>query len=324
MIDSQLQSPVAEPAESNIWKRVNGVWEQLYGNLAFKGVSIEWHDFVLEESLAWHHSFHEGSCEICLNWSGSSLFRQSGEETPVDGRCVLGYTPVETHPRAQRLPGERHCFITLEMSREYLERTFAGSLDRLRPWMRDYLRERETGPVPIHREPMAPTVQRLFPTLRKPPVVGAALPFWYEGRILTMASLLFFEAEAQEEMFCSRQQRIARERTEAVKLLLEKRLADPPTMTELGKKIGCSAAYLGRIFAAETGMSVPQYLRKIRLQRAAELLREGSHNVTEAAFDVGYSSLSHFSKAFYEEFGCCPGLYPQGAKIFERRSRNRS
>ena len=45
-------------------------------------------------------------------------------------------------------------------------------------------------------------------------------------------------------------------------------------------------------------------------ERAAELLKSGRCNVTEAAFEVGYSSLSHFSQAFHEMFGCCPGLYP--------------
>jgi AraC-like DNA-binding protein len=50
-------------------------------------------------------------------------------------------------------------------------------------------------------------------------------------------------------------------------------------------------------------------LREIRLDRAAKLLRAGRSNVTQAAFAVGYQSLSHFSKAFWERFGCCPGLY---------------
>ena len=53
-----------------------------------------------------------------------------------------------------------------------------------------------------------------------------------------------------------------------------------------------------------------QYLRQARMERAAELLRTGRCNVTEAAFAVGYNSLSHFSSAFHETFGCCPGLYP--------------
>jgi AraC-like DNA-binding protein len=57
-------------------------------------------------------------------------------------------------------------------------------------------------------------------------------------------------------------------------------------------------------------MTIPQFLRQRRLERAGELLRSGRRNVTEAALEVGYSSLSHFSQAFREHFGCCPGLYP--------------
>ena len=57
-------------------------------------------------------------------------------------------------------------------------------------------------------------------------------------------------------------------------------------------------------------MTMQQYLRQVRLERAAELLKTGRCNVTEAALEVGYNSLSHFSSAFHEMFGCCPGLYP--------------
>ena len=55
------------------------------------------------------------------------------------------------------------------------------------------------------------------------------------------------------------------------------------------------------------------------MERAAELLRSGRYNVTEAATEVGYSSLSHFSKAFCETIGCCPVLVSDGEA---RRSRS--
>ena len=74
--------------------------------------------------------------------------------------------------------------------------------------------------------------------------------------------------------------------------------------------VGCSEFYLSRQFSEATGLTIPQFLRQARLERAAELLREGTHNVTEAALEVGYNSLSHFTVAFREVFGCCPGLYP--------------
>jgi AraC-like DNA-binding protein len=87
-------------------------------------------------------------------------------------------------------------------------------------------------------------------------------------------------------------------------------LAEPPSLEEIGREVGCSPFHLSRTFSQETGMTIPQYLRKLRMERAAELLRSGSHNVTEAALEVGYSSLSHFSMAFCQTMGCCPGLYP--------------
>ena len=62
-----------------------------------------------------------------------------------------------------------------------------------------------------------------------------------------------------------------------------------------------------------------QHLRQLRLEKAAELLRSGEYNVTEAALEVGYNSLSHFSAAFHETFGCCPGLYPLKTPTQRRR-----
>ena len=113
-----------------------------------------------------------------------------------------------------------------------------------------------------------------------------------------------------QELFCTRQQRVAQERIEQVILLLKQNLADPPSLEELGRRVGSSPFHLSRIFSAQTGKTITQYLRQLRMERAAELLRTGEHNVTEVALEVGYNSLSHFSTAFHEAFGCCPGLYP--------------
>ena len=99
----------------------------------------------------------------------------------------------------------------------------------------------------------------------------------------------------------------------------------PPGLEDLGRSVGCSPFHLSRTFSAATGLTIPQYVRQLRMERAAELLRSGRFNVTEAALEVGYSSLSHFSQAFHETFGCCPGLYPlrtpaQKASLKRRRA----
>jgi len=69
-------------------------------------------------------------------------------------------------------------------------------------------------------------------------------------------------------------------------------------------------------------MTIPQYIRQIRMERAAELLLEGRHNVTETAMEVGYSSLSHFSKAFCTTIGCCPALFPSAKALVEKFKAN--
>lgn len=60
---------------------------------------------------------------------------------------------------------------------------------------------------------------------------------------------------------------------------------------------------------ALTGMSAKEYIRKLRLQRCAELLRSGNYNVTEAATMTGFNDLGHFREIFKQEFGVAPSEY---------------
>jgi AraC-like DNA-binding protein len=92
--------------------------------------------------------------------------------------------------------------------------------------------------------------------------------------------------------------------------LIKRDLVNPPALEEIAKEAACSPFYLSRTFSKEMGQTIPQYLRQLRMEKAALLLKSGEYNVTEVAMEVGYSSLSHFSAAFHQIYGCCPGLYP--------------
>jgi AraC family transcriptional regulator len=296
--------------EAAAWSRVGTGWSHLFGGFDEIGVSFEWHDFSTREHLDWGKSFHPASVEICLNLAGSGSVSVGKCRADFSAHSAGFYHQGSTPLSGTRSSNERHQFLTVEYSIVFIQACFAAHSDRLHPVVQSALRENGnasgvSGPLSLTTDQL-----QLLHSLRRPPVVSCALPIWYQSKALELAATFFFQTPASEELFCHRQNRAALERVEKVISILRANLANPPTLDQIGAQVGCSPFYLSRTFSKEVGMTLPQFIRKVRMERAAELLRAGKHNVTEAALEVGYSSLSHFSQAFHETFGVCPGLYP--------------
>ena len=80
-------------------------------------------------------------------------------------------------------------------------------------------------------------------------------------------------------------------------------------MAFMTDKMAMSHSTFYRKVKALTGMSAKEYIRKLRLQRCAELLRTRDYNVTEAATMTGFNDLGHFREVFKQEFGVAPSDY---------------
>jgi AraC-like DNA-binding protein len=296
------------------WTNVSYGWQQLYGSFEEMGLSIEWHDFKTSRPLDWAESFRPRSVEFCLNLDGRGAIGQ-GNAIRDYGPSSSGYYAIGDEPlRATRQAHDHHRFVTLEFSREHLQTQLADSEDELTPAMRETIFPRKEQSVVSTPQPMTAEQRAIVSSLAAPPVPKAARILWYRSKALELMSHFLFEPK-DPELFCMRQKRVARDRVMRTKELLLRDLANPPTLEMLGQDVGCSPFYLSRIFSREVGLTIPQFLRNARMERAAELLRSGRYNVTEAATEVGYSSLSHFSKAFCETIGCCPVLYPAAKHI---------
>ncbi len=77
--------------------------------------------------------------------------------------------------------------------------------------------------------------------------------------------------------------------------------------------LGLSRMQLYRKFKAITGLSANSFIRKVRLYKAAELLKSGELSVKEVTYDVGFIDLKYFRKCFYDEFGVNPSEYAQNS-----------
>jgi len=301
--------------EQGAWKEVAPGWRQLYGDFERLGLSIEWHDFRTQRALDWGRSFHPHSLEFCLNLNGHGAVGAEGWTRSDYDPGNSGYYAIADEPLpASRHARDHHQFVTLEFSRSHLQKQLMQNEPGLEPEIRRVIFGDRTETVVAPTRLMSIQQRDVVASLREPPVAKAAQILWYQSKALElMAHFLFMPKNP--EFFCMRQKRVARERVERTKELLARDLANPPTLEMLGQEVGCSPFYLSRIFSREVGLTIPQYLRNLRMERAAELLRTGRYNVTEAATEVGYSSLSHFSKAFCETIGCCPVLYPAAKNV---------
>ena len=79
----------------------------------------------------------------------------------------------------------------------------------------------------------------------------------------------------------------------------------------LGKALCLSRSKLHRHLKSLVDMPPAKYIRFIRLQRSRELIEKEGANVSEAAFQVGFVSLSHFTRIFRDQFGVNPSKLRQ-------------
>lgn len=101
---------------------------------------------------------------------------------------------------------------------------------------------------------------------------------------------------------------------------------------ELSSLLHLSSSQTLRKIKAATGKSVNQYIRELRLEKAAKLIKETDLTASEIAFQVGFNSASYFNNTFNKYFGITPGEYKTRninleeltTQKLEARSRNNS
>lgn len=83
------------------------------------------------------------------------------------------------------------------------------------------------------------------------------------------------------------------------------------SVEELSHELGMSRVHLYKKLLQITGKTPIEFIRIIRLKRAAQLLRESQQNVSEVAYQVGFNNPKYFSKYFKDEFGVLPSVYQE-------------
>lgn len=97
-----------------------------------------------------------------------------------------------------------------------------------------------------------------------------------------------------------------REILDDVTCYIEDNICSKLTVEDIAAKAYVSQPHLQRLFRITFGMTIAEYVRYRKLQRAAELLYDTDRKVCDIAYDVGFEHESSFIRSFKREFGVTP------------------
>lgn len=86
------------------------------------------------------------------------------------------------------------------------------------------------------------------------------------------------------------------------------------TVPVVAQNAGVSASYLTALFHKHLQISPGEYIRRMKLQKSKQLIREGDMNFTEIAKALEYSTIHHFSRQFKTMFGMTPSEYQKSVR----------
>lgn len=90
---------------------------------------------------------------------------------------------------------------------------------------------------------------------------------------------------------------------------INERQAEDISLTEVARAVNTSSFYFCKMFKKSTGINFTDYVARVRIEKAKNLLLNPNLRVSEVAYEVGFQSLTHFNRVFRKQCGISPTEY---------------
>ncbi len=150
---------------------------------------------------------------------------------------------------------------------------------------------------------MTPEMEQIVNNIFNNRYEGKAKMMFFRSQITALLSHFFWQLSTLDSQEIKTPER---EKLYQAKEILSQNLDTPPSLAELARQIGLNTFKLKKEFKEFFGVPVFKYLQNERMTTAHDLIRSKNATVQEAAWHVGYDSLSSFSNAFHKRFGFRP------------------
>lgn len=133
---------------------------------------------------------------------------------------------------------------------------------------------------------------------------GVARNIYMQAKSLEILALELDSLESKGRRYDSSKTEM--KQLEMARHILHAEYSAPPSLVQLARRIGLNDFKLKRGFRDAYDTTVFGYVRRLRMEKAWEMLKTGEPNVGEVALAVGYQCFGHFSAAFKKHFGVLP------------------
>lgn len=302
-------NPPSVPADSKTLAIPPGAGKGFIHYLALaSGIQLLVMDFTLDRPIRVEYVPPFKSTGIGFYLSGSSQVH-SAKVTPQtlikQGQTVLNYFP-DLPGLSETIAPQQVTRLGIMMNEDLLERFSPPPVDG------HPLSQNHEGALQGHHiGQITPPMQSVIHQILTCPLTGTCRQVFLEAKALELTA---YQLDQYISPSASRQQHNIKpgdlERVSQAADLLSQNPDSAPDLEELARSAGMCRSKFHISFRAAYGITPFEYLRRYRLNTARAYLDQGRMNVTEAAYAVGYSSPSYFTKAFKKQFGYLPGKRP--------------
>lgn len=259
-------------------------------------------DFSRRVALQLHDDMGHINVSCTLQGKSSLKMTNAPELMLQQGQNCITHTP--------------DCHAVSSYQGKYESLTVSFQPDAFRRWVPEMdldLQQKMGGQRCILQRPcsaeMHTTARMLGETLSRT-CTGGATPssLWLQGQSMVFLSLVL-EAHQTCILPATRLSELDRKRLLRAKDLLLSDLTQAPTIAELARETGLSVLKIKRGFRLLFNHSVYGLFQTERMQEARRRLTTGSMPVMRVATDLGYTNASHFTAAFYKQFGVNPSSF---------------
>lgn len=128
-----------------------------------------------------------------------------------------------------------------------------------------------------------------------------------------------YQVNPEEINLSSRDQKFI---ADAIELVQENLSNSEFDVEFFAKALGMSRTSIFMKLKSLTGLSITEFIRFIRIKRAAQLLLQDRYSISETAYMVGFNDLKYFRTCFKKQFQCTPSQYIKQASIIEKKANS--